>query len=88
MNGVEIDWSSWWRCLRRTRCCRRNEVRYEIKFPAALVSRHTQRRAIRHDDFVAWTLSITDFQWTGGTITAPPRSGLNHAVVDVGAASG
>jgi len=88
MNGVEIDWSHGGDVSDARAAAAAMKSAYEIKFPAALVSRHTQRRAI--DMTISWqgTLNITDFNGQERTITAPPRSGLNHAVVDVGRSFG
>lgn len=62
--------------------------KYAIKFPAALVSRHTQRRAI--DMTIAWkgTLSIRDFNGKLKNITSTPRTGSNPDLIKVGATFG
>ena len=61
---------------------------YGIKFPAALVSRHTQRRAI--DMNIAWTgtLSIRDFNGKLRNIASSPRTGSNPDLIAVGASFG
>jgi hypothetical protein len=56
---------------------------YGIRFPPALISRHTQRRGIDMD--IGWTgsLKVANAQGEEATIATEPRSGLNpqlHAV--------
>jgi hypothetical protein len=59
-------------------------AKYEIQFPAALVSRHTQRRAI--DMTIGWqgTLKITDFDGVAHSIASSPRDGSNPELIAVG----
>jgi hypothetical protein len=61
---------------------------YAIKFPAALVSRHTQRRAV--DMTIGWqgTLAIRDFDGKLHHITSAPRDGSNPELMAVGATFG
>lgn len=57
---------------------------YQIAFPAALTSRHTQRRAI--DMTISWkgTLKITDFNGQAHAISTGPRNGSNPQLIMVG----
>ncbi|HVV65433.1 MAG TPA: hypothetical protein VHC42_08175 [Rhizomicrobium sp.] len=88
MKGVAIDWT----CGGDVAVARRNAAamkkRYGIEFPAALVSRHTQRRAI--DMTIRWkdTLSIRDFNGKLWRIDSAPRSGSNPDLIEVGATFG
>lgn len=85
MKGVAIDWT----CGGDIALARRNAAAmkkgYAIQFPAALVSRHTQRRAI--DMTIRWkdTLSIRDFDGKLWRIASAPRSGSNPDLIRVGA---
>ena len=58
--------------------------KYAIKYPAALVSRHTQRRAI--DMTISWTgtLSVRDFNGKLHRIASAPRNGSNAELIAVG----
>ena len=60
------------------------QTKYAIKFPAALVSRHTQRRAI--DMAIRWsgTLSVRDFNGRLHKISDAPHSGSNAELIAVG----
>jgi hypothetical protein len=88
MKGVDIDWT----CGGNAASARRNAAAmkkaYAIRFPAALVSRHTQRRAI--DMTIRWkdTLSIRDFNGRLRNIASSPRSGSNPDLIRVGATFG
>ncbi len=88
MPGVDIDWSHDGDVFDARAAAKQMVLGYAIKFPAALVSRHTQRRAI--DMTIAWsgTLTVLDFDGQTRTITLPPRSGTNAALVDVGRSFG
>ena len=88
MSGVDIDWSHQGDVSDARAAAAAMKSAYEIKFPAALVSRHTQRRAI--DMTISWqgTLNVIDFNGQERVITMPPRSGLNQALVDVGRSFG
>jgi len=61
---------------------------YQIQFPAALESRHTQRRAI--DMTIGWqgTLNIRDFNGQTHAISSSPRNGSNPDLIKVGATFG
>ena len=61
---------------------------YQIQFPAALESRHTQRRAV--DMTIGWngTLTITDFNGASHAIASGPCSGSNTELIAVGATFG
>ena len=61
MKGVNIDWAHRGAIGPAREAARRMMAKYQIAFPAALTSRHTQRRAI--DMTIGWkgTLKITDF---------------------------
>lgn len=61
---------------------------YGIKFPAALVSRHTQRRAI--DMTIGWTgtLTVRDFDGIVHTIRGGPRNGSHPELIEVGRSFG
>jgi hypothetical protein len=88
MGGVDIDWSHDGEVSDARGAAAAMKSAYEIKFPAALVSRHTQRRAI--DMTISWqgTLNIIDFNGQERVISMPPRSGSNQALVDVGRSFG
>jgi len=88
MHGVDIDWSHHGDVSDARAAAAAMKSKYEIKFPAALVSRHTQRRAI--DMTISWvgTLTIRDFNGQERVITMPPRSGSNQVLVDVGRSFG
>jgi hypothetical protein len=61
---------------------------YGIQYPAVLVSRHTQKRAV--DMTISWngTLAITDFDGAAHSIASTPRSGSNTELVAVGKSFG
>ncbi|MEI9929895.1 MAG: hypothetical protein WDM89_04855 [Rhizomicrobium sp.] len=88
MRGVDIDWSHGGDVDDARIAAAAMKSAYEIKFPAALASRHTQRRAI--DMTISWqgTLEVVDFNGQERVITMPPRSGLNQVIVDVGRSFG
>ena len=46
MNGVNIDWAHGGEVLAAREAAKKMMVAYQIAFPAALTSRHTQRCAI------------------------------------------
>ena len=52
MNGVNIDWAHGGAVLAARGAAKKMMVAYQIAFPAALTSRHTQRRAI--DMTIGW----------------------------------
>jgi hypothetical protein len=88
MKGVNIDWT----CGGSVSIARKNAAAmkrgYGIEFPAALVSRHTQRRAI--DMTIRWknALSVRDFDGRLWRINSAPRSGSNSDLIKVGATFG
>ncbi|HVU21749.1 MAG TPA: hypothetical protein VHE09_13540 [Rhizomicrobium sp.] len=88
MKGVSIDWT----CAGSVLTARKNSAAmkkgYAIQYPAALASRHTQRRAI--DMTIRWkdTLSIRDFNGKLWKIASSPRSGSNPDLIKVGATFG
>lgn len=88
MSGVAIDWSHSGDIDEARAAAAAMKKSYDIKFPAALVSRHTQRRAI--DMTISWhgALTIRDFNGQERVITMPPRSGSNQVLVDVGRSFG
>jgi hypothetical protein len=88
MGGVDIDWGHHGDVSEARLAAAAMKSRYEIKFPAALVSRHTQRRAV--DMTISWqgTLIVRDFNGQERKIAMPPRSGLNQVIVDVGRSFG
>jgi hypothetical protein len=88
MAGVAIDWAHGGSTPSARAAARQMMARYQIKFPAALISRHTQRRAI--DMTIGWkgSLRITDFNGQAHVIDGGPRSGSNPQLIHVGATFG
>jgi D-alanyl-D-alanine dipeptidase len=88
MDGVEIDWTHGGDTPKARAGARRMMARYHIAFPAALVSRHTQRRAV--DMTIRWkdALRIIGSDGKGHLIEDGPRSGSNRQLIDVGAGFG
>lgn len=87
MAGVNIQWAH--ATLAESKSAARAMKKgYAIKFPAALVSRHTQRRAI--DMTISWkgTLAIRDFNAVTHHIISPPRTGSNPVLIAVGKSFG
>jgi hypothetical protein len=86
--GVNIDWSHGGSTSSARAAARQMMARYQIRFPAALVSRHTQRRAI--DMTIGWrgALHITDFDGHAHTIDGGPRNGANPQLIRVAATFG
>lgn len=84
MKGVNIDWTHGGATLQAREAARKMMAKYQIAFPAALTSRHTQRRAI--DMTIAWkgNLKITDFKGQAHVISSGPRNGSNPQLVAVG----
>lgn len=82
--GVDIDWAHGGDVGSARNAARKMVAGYGIKFPAALVSRHTQRRAI--DMNIDWngTLSVIDFNGQTHTIASAPSNHLNPALHAVG----
>ena len=88
MVGVAIDWTHGGNNDAARAAAAEMVSGYAIKYPAVLVSRHTQRRAI--DMTISWQgkLTVRDFDGQERVITMPPRSGSNQVLVDVGRSFG
>ena len=88
MAGVGIDWACGHDLGQARSAAKIMMATYEIRFPAALVSRHTQRRAI--DMTVGWqgTLAIRDFDGRTHRIADGPRNGANPELIAVGRSFG
>lgn len=88
MAGVDIDWSHDGDVAAARSAARAMKATYDIQYPAALVSRHTQRRAV--DMTIGWndTLSIRDYDGHLRHITSEPRNGSNPVLIQVGASFG
>ena len=88
MKGVNIDWKHGGSIQKAREAARGMMAGYQIKLPAALVSRHTQRRAI--DMTISWTgtLKIRDFHGEMQSIATGPRNGANPKLIAVGAGFG
>ncbi len=86
--GVNIDWTCGGSIVSARAAARQMMDGYQIRFPAALESRHTQRRAI--DMTIGWqgTLKIRDFNGQAHTISSGPRNGSNPELIRVGATFG
>jgi hypothetical protein len=84
MAGVDIDWSCGHNPAQAKSAAQAMMAKYDIQFPAALVSRHTQRRAV--DMTIAWsgTLNITDFDGAAHAIASSPKNGSNPDLIAVG----
>jgi hypothetical protein len=84
MAGVDIDWSHGGDLSTAKQAAKAMMAGYGIAFPAALVSRHTQHRAI--DMTIGWrgTLTITDFDGKAHAIASAPRTGSNAELIGVG----
>jgi hypothetical protein len=88
MAGVAIDWTCGGSIPRAREAARAMMAGYRIQFPAALESRHTQRRAV--DMTIAWngTLNLHDFNGQAHAIASAPRNGSNPELIKVGATFG
>jgi hypothetical protein len=88
MAGVDIDWTCGHNFAAAKTAARAMMAKYDIQFPAALVSRHTQRRAI--DMTIAWTgtLKIIDFDGVTHTIASSPKNGSNAELIAAGKSFG
>jgi hypothetical protein len=88
MAGVDIDWTCGDSVPNARNAARQMMAGYQIQFPAALESRHTQRRAV--DMTIGWngTLNITDFNGTSRAISGGSRNGSNPQLIAVGATFG
>jgi hypothetical protein len=84
MAGVDIDWTHKGNREAARTAAKAMMAKYEIKFPAALVSRHTQRRAV--DMTIGWqgTLKLIDFDGKEHKISSAPRNGSNPQLIVVG----
>ena len=88
MAGVNIDWTCGHNLGQAKSAAQAMMTGYDIQFPAALVSRHTQRRAV--DMTISWngTLAITDFDGNAHSIASGPRDGSNSELIAVGKSFG
>ncbi len=88
MAGVDIDWTCGGQVANARNAARQMMAGYQIQFPAALESRHTQRRAV--DMTIGWngTLTITDFNGASHAISGGPCNGSNPQLITVGATFG
>ena len=88
MAGVNIDWTCGGSIVQARAAARQMMAGYQIQFPAALESRHTQRRAI--DMTIGWsgTLNIRDFNGQSHAIADGPRNGSHPDLIRVGASYG
>ena len=86
--GVSIDWTHGGSLQGARSAAAQMVTGYQILYPPALVSRHTQRRAI--DMTIGWhgTLNIRDFNGQMHAITSAPQSGMNPDLIKVGATFG
>jgi len=84
MAGIGIDWTCGHNLAAAKAAAKAMMAKYEIQYPAALVSRHTQRLAV--DMTIAWqgTLKITDFNGVTHNIASTPRDGSNAELIAVG----
>jgi hypothetical protein len=88
MAGVDIDWTCGNSVALARNKAKQMMTGYQIQFPAALESRHTQRRAV--DMTIGWNdaLNIIDFNGQTHAITGSPRNGSNPDLIAVGATFG
>jgi hypothetical protein len=88
MADVAIDWLHGGDVAAARAAARAMMAGYRIRFPAALHSRHTQRRAI--DMTIGWrgTLAVHDFDGELQRIASGPRSGGNPKLIEVGRSFG
>ncbi len=86
--GVNIDWTHGHSFAAAKAAARQMMQGYQIQFPAALVSRHTQRRAV--DMTIKWqgVLDVRDFNGQSHAIASGPRDGSNPQLIAVGASFG
>jgi hypothetical protein len=84
MAGVAIDWTCGNDLTQAKSAARAMTAKYQIRFPAALVSRHTQRRAI--DMTIGWKgdLTVLDFDGAPHRIAGGPRNGSHPGLIAVG----
>lgn len=88
MAGVEIDWTHGGNVPAARAAAREMKAAYQIQYPAALVSRHTQRLAV--DMSIGWkgTLTIKDGHGHPAAISSEPRNGSNAQLQAIGASYG
>ncbi len=84
MAGVDIDWTHGGDAAAAKSAAAQMVSGYGIQYPAVLVSRHTQKRAV--DMTISWngTLAIKDAAGAAHSIASTPRSGSNAELVAVG----
>jgi hypothetical protein len=84
MNGVAVDWTHGGNTPAARAAAEKMVSTYAIRYPAALTSRHTQRRAV--DMTIGWTgtLKVRDFDGVLHKIDSEPRNGTNGELVAVG----
>lgn len=83
-NALAIDWTHGGNVEAARAAAKAMVAHYGIVYPAALTSRHTQRKAI--DMHIAWTGTLTLVDFVGGihAISAEPRDGTNEQLAIVG----
>ncbi|HVV28200.1 MAG TPA: hypothetical protein VHC40_09565 [Rhizomicrobium sp.] len=88
MTGVDIDWVCGGDRARARAAAAAMMKGYGIVFPAALASRHTQRRAV--DMTIRWrgALDLRDAEGRAQAVTGTPRNGTHPGLVAVGASFG
>lgn len=88
LSGIDIDWAHGDDFATAKAAAKAMMAEYGIVYPAALESRHTQRRAI--DMTISWngTLSIRDFDGNMHNIASIPCGGTNPELARVGASFG
>jgi len=88
MVGVNLDWTCGHNLAAAKTAAKAMMAKFEIQFPAVLVCRHTQRRAV--DMTIGWqgTLAITDFDGNAHNIASGPRDGSNPELIAVGKSFG
>jgi len=84
MAGVDIDWTCGGNMAKALNGAHAMVVGYRIAYPAALVSRHTQRRAV--DMTIKWWTKLTFLKASGEQVTLAPND--VHGLVPVGASYG
>lgn len=84
-SALAIDWTHGGDVAAARAAAKAMVARYGIVYPAALVSRHTQRKAV--DMHIAWTGTLTLVDKVGGihSISATPHDGTNEQLAIVGA---
>lgn len=86
MKSVEIDWQHKTDAPNPAAACdaaAKMSRAYNIRYAPALVSRHTQRRAV--DMSIAWqgALALCDASGKPQTIATGPRTGQNRQLIDI-----